>query len=303
VGRAFRGSIGGARVIDEFGDSLTVTQMPGDDWRVLHHNPMMDAVAEMTRRYTEVPVEREPWQLFAGVLAGAAPAAAAAFFQADGEGSNAMRRRALVPDLCVNLLLEDGSRRDVLVEVKTLHRAAAARQPYYCVPDDNRASAAVERRAAQVAAEYPRKARELDAKYFPGGGEPFASRLRAFPPVIPLVFGAFGEANEAVFSFVDKVAHAAAPAWRGHLGVADDVHARALLRGRMIHRLGVSAACAHARLLLRRLDRAVGRGGQRSASSGAPAAARAGDAEDGLSGSSSRDRDMAWPGDLLRWTA
>ena len=74
-----------------------------------------------------------------------------------------------MPDLCVNMLLEDGSRRDVLVEVKTLHRGAGVRQSYYNVPDDNRASAAVQRRAAQIRLEYPAKARNLDNKYFPGG--------------------------------------------------------------------------------------------------------------------------------------
>ena len=100
-----------------------------------------------------------------------------------------------------------------------------------------------------------------------------------------MVFGAYGEANDAVFNYVRTVARMAAPSWRAHLGAREVDHAYARLVPIITDRLGVLAARAHADLLLRRLERVAGSRGAAvaggAALTGPPAAARAGDVADG----------------------
>ena len=75
-------------------------------------------------------------------------------------------------------------------------------------------------RAKAVAAEYEAHARRLDLRHHgvarddPRGG-PVLAALRAWPPVLGLAFGAFGEASDAVQTLVQEVARRRAAAeWR-----------------------------------------------------------------------------------------
>ena len=90
------------------------------------------------------------------------------------------------------------------------------------------------------------------------GGGPVLAALQAWPPVLGLVFGAFGEAS----TDVDRLALAAASLraasdWR-RLGARDEEEARAFLIAQVRRRWGCAAVRERARMLLARLPQ-IGR--------------------------------------------
>ena len=81
---------------------------------------------------------------------------------------------------------------------------------------------------------------------------PVEARLRGYGPITGLVFGAFGEASEAVHEFVQVVANARAAGGQGkEAGAKGEV---AKLVGHVRRLLGVTAVKAQAKLLLERLQ-------------------------------------------------
>mmetsp|Transcript_10293 Transcript_10293/g.34974 ORF Transcript_10293/g.34974 Transcript_10293/m.34974 type:complete len:1225 (-) Transcript_10293:3167-6841(-) len=283
-----------SRAIDAYGDALTCTQMQGDDWRQLHHNPMQQILVDQTRRYAGTRVEKEPWTLFAQALPPGVAARTALYHSHDnGDGTGAVRRRALVPDAVVRIREEEtGAARDHLLEVKTVHRPPNGGQSHYYYNlhgHRGRGTAVgVDLRAADVPREYAAACKDLDDKYHnaQGGDGPFQRLLGEFPQVRALVFGVFGEASREVDIYLKDVARMGAAEWRLHLGARDDEHARGVLLQRMRQLVGVHAARASATLLLRRLQRVLGGDGGDQVDGaplpgGAPLAAQAGDMDDG----------------------
>ena len=92
-------------------------------------------------------------------------------------------------------------------------------------------------------------------------GGPVLAALRAWPPVLGFVFGAFGEASAAVEELVQAVAALqAASAWRT-MGARDEDEARAFLLAHLRRRWGRCAVRERARMLIARIPH-VGRRAQ-----------------------------------------
>jgi len=151
-------------------------------------------------------------------------------------------------------LFEASGASDALLDVKTLHYAPST------YPASEERCRAVTLRAAAVHGEYVRKARALDARWFPDDAPdegPVARRLRQYGAVQGLVFGSFAEASDAVDRLACYAAEVGAGRARCDAFEPDDVRDRLLAA--MRRRWGVAAARANARLLLTRLG-AIGRG-------------------------------------------
>ena len=64
---------------------------------------------------------------------------------------------------------------------------------------------AVQLRAARIGGEYQRTATKVDQELgFADGGGPTLRKLQSFPPVLDLVFGAYGECSDGVKSMLDS---------------------------------------------------------------------------------------------------
>ena len=102
---------------------------------------------------------------------------------------------------------------------------------------------------------YLGKAKHADKEFVgvPEGQQgPVETRLRGYGDIIGMVFGAFGEASEAVHEFVQVVAKARAAGGPGKgAGPKGEV---AKLVGQVRRQLGVAAVKAQAKLLLERLQ-------------------------------------------------
>ena len=102
---------------------------------------------------------------------------------------------------------------------------------------------------------YLAKAKKADTEFVgvqEGQQGPVEARLRGYGPVSGLVFGAFGEASEAVHEFVQVVAKSRASGGPGRVGGPKGEVAK--LVGQVRRQLGVAAVKVQARLLLERLQ-------------------------------------------------
>ena len=85
------------------------------------------------------------------------------------------------------------------------------------------------RRARQVPAAYQTKCRRLDQELGlqdEGLAGPFERRLNAWPEVVPLVVGAYGETNEEFLDLVRCLARAGAAKQMRHLRAPHEAAAR-----------------------------------------------------------------------------
>ena len=110
---------------------------------------------------------------------------------------------------------------------------------------------AVDKRAEQLHEEYVRKAKKVDRDYVgtqPGNVGPVQAKLLSFERVRGLVFGAFGEASQAVHQLIDTLANSrvsVAGPQRVKRGVQRSVEAeRALVVGHLRRRISVTACRA-----------------------------------------------------------
>ena len=140
--------------------------------------------------------------------------------------------------------------RRLFLDVKGLHggRDYASRQQ----------SQAVTARAARVDVQYRAHATRLDQQHspgmaVPGAAAPIAARLQQFGAVRGLVFGKFAEASPDVHHLADYLGDCIARRrWR-LMGAASQSEARSFTVARVRRILGVGAARAMARHLIRRL--------------------------------------------------
>ena len=95
------------------------------------------------------------------------------------------------------------------------------------------------------------------AREDPRGG-PILAALRAWPPVLGLVFGAFGEASSGVEELALEIAaRRAAADWR-RMGAREEAEAKGFILAQLRRRWGRCAVRERARMLLARLPQ-VGR--------------------------------------------
>lgn len=169
-------------------------------------------------------------------------------------------REGLVPDarLRINLGLEGEhgqAERTYLLDTKTIHGGGSI----YMEPASGREQCgAVKRRAAQVATDLYRKAREKDRDYnnvpiAPGNVGPVLARLQEYPPGQGVVWGQYGESSP----LVEKLAQASATKlaekrWRT-IGARSLAEARGHYLGMLRRRWGCAAVFAAAEARVRKL--------------------------------------------------
>ena len=132
------------------------------------------------------------------------------------------------------------------VELKTI-QACATRYPASL----SRRCEAVERRAAGIATEYEQKLRRLDERLgSPPEAGPLLAKLRSFPPVVPLVVGAFAELNAEFDELVGTLAQCGAAENLRHIGAPSRAAATGTLAWLYRRRIGFVALRGQARLKL-----------------------------------------------------
>ena len=174
------------------------------------------------------------------------------------EGSNARHAKAgIVPDF-----MDPNSGTPRLLDVKGATMCAARYVP--SPADGAHADAsgyAVRRRAALVPREYLNKAKAADTKYHlspPGTMGPIERRLREFGPVVPLVFGWFGEVNAEFNALLSEVAEIGASRhWRA-MNADSPGTAKGTVMWALRRNMGSAIARANVRFLHDRLCFAVG---------------------------------------------
>lgn len=150
-----------------------------------------------------------------------------------------------------------GGEQMFLFDTKCIHAGST----HYSTAAQRVRCGAVERRAAKVAVDYEANARRKDEKYNRtqrGEVGPVLARLRTYPPVQGVVWGAYGESNKLVETLIGVAARRTAERkWRsmGARGMAEAVSWFSSLYWR---RWGCAATFAQARMRVSRLS-SVGR--------------------------------------------
>ena len=167
-----------------------------------------------------------------------------------------MQRQGLVPDVVFTV---EGRR--ALADVKTIC-VCPTRYPERLLRG-GASQAAVRERARSVHSEYAYKAKLLDEEFAgvprsSGRTGPVLTTLLAFGVVTGLVFGAFGEFSDGVYSMARCCATGVAQRhWRTMLAESAQ-QAENALNERFVREWGIANMREHARLKLERLERYVG---------------------------------------------
>ena len=254
--------------VDEFGDNIQATSLPGDHWRTRHN-----AFLQMIHReclFLGLPVEMEVYNLFSGLVA--------------QPGLSRVERartlQAMIPDLRITLpgtggaggggLVGDrvgapggralvGQSTSVLHELKIISSSRSRYNP-------NRVTRAVDHRADQLQGEYVKKARAVDRKQGvpPGQVGRVEEKLIGLGDVRGIVVGQWGEVSMATHYLLDDMAKSrvrvAGPS-TGKRGLLRSEAAEvALAISGLRRRVGVMAVRCQASSLLGRLE-GLGPGG------------------------------------------
>ena len=229
------------RKLDIYGDALQATCFPGDHWRQ-RHDQMKLLLGELCS-WAAVPCTVEVFNLFSGLL------------QQQGLSriDSHRDRQAMLPDFRITLNLQ-GQSIPTLQELKII---SASRTRYKVT----QMKKAVDKRADKIHEEYLLKARTADQNY--GGaveGEQgrVERKLLSYPKVEGLIFGAWGEASEAVHSLVEVLASSRArvadPQRKRKGGYLGEEGVKTLAVGYLRRRLSVCAVQAQCLSLLGRLE-------------------------------------------------
>ena len=188
-----------------------------------------------------------------GLFAAAIPQAGRARLQ----NLPARKRHGLVPDFLMRVKLPESGPMEYLLELKCVHLARSHYRITDNINDNDGYCPAVARRAREVPKDYIRKAQHADRTYcgtIPGRIGPIERRLRSYQRVVPLVFGAFGEASEGVELMISQLAHAGgAIHWR-RMKARSPEEASGALAWMLRRRWGIVALREAARLTLDRLQ-------------------------------------------------
>ena len=168
-------------MVDVFGDRLcSETGLPGDDQRRRHDEIKVELNAVCG--WAGLQTECEPYGLFSQHVPQ----------QPLNRLEGRQARQVLRPDFLFNLPSTSGVRESRVADIKTVSCGAPS---WY-----KAGQRGVDRRAARVPAEYDSKAKAMDRELGVQEGllGPVGRRLQELGPVIPLVFGGFGEVSEGV---------------------------------------------------------------------------------------------------------
>ena len=219
--------------------------MMGDGWGSRHDS--VQFAIEQVAVAMGIDVDCEVFNLFADLFCASDQA------MIDGGGYRA--RQGLVPDFCFPRLSDQCPK--ALAELKGV-TLSKSYYPRVGNTHGRSASNACASRASLIGAEYRRKAKNLDNKFFsasftPPAPGPVTPRLGSFGPVLPLVFGAFADVNDGFEKLISNMAsHGAAVHWRS-LMVNSVTSAKGVLQWRIRRTIGMAIHKANADLVLGRL--------------------------------------------------
>ena len=198
--------VGGSRV-DQFGIKVINATLPGGHWTT-RHNTIEHELAALCN-YAELPAECEPYGLFGHLL----PQEALHRLQRQ-------RRQVLRPDLRLEVpptTIKYTPKKtaaeprpapvskeycgSMIAEVKTIGKGV--KSWYKVGTTGNRA---VDTRAEGIQGKYEAKAAGMDEALGVVGEGPCMRRLREFPPVLDLCFGAFAEGSPGVHILISLLA-------------------------------------------------------------------------------------------------
>ena len=228
-------------MIDQYGDQVQATALPGDHWRQRH-----DQIKHVLHRlciWAGLPCEIEGFNIFSRHI----PQAGLARIDRHRD------RQGMVPDMKITLTTA-GVSRQVLHEIKCISSSQSRYKPSW-------SERGVDKRAEQLHHEYVEKARRADQQH--GGVEqgvvgPVERKLLTFPKVEGLVFGNWGEASQATHQLVEKLASSRAriaDSQRGRRGqILTKEGVKGLAVGYIRRKLSIASVRAQSHSLLGRLE-------------------------------------------------
>ena len=234
-------TVKGRKVIDQYGDQVQATALPGDHWRQRH-----DQLKHVLHRlciWAGLPCEIEVFNIFSRHI----PQAGLARIDRHRD------RQGMVPDMKITLTTA-GVSRQVLHEIKCISSSQSRYKPSW-------SERGVDKRAEQLHHEYVEKARRADQQH--GGVEqgvvgPVERKLLTFPKVEGIVFGNWGEASQATHQLVEELASSRAriaDSQRGRRGqILSEEGVKGLAVGYIRRKLSIAAVKAQSHSLLGRLE-------------------------------------------------
>ena len=225
-------------VVDRFGDKVMSSHLPGDTWRA-KHDEIKSAISGLCV-WAHLPMTCEVFNLFAHLI--------------PQEGLNRMergrRRQALVPDFRLTMPDPATGVRRKLAELKILNCCSSR----YQVGERQKG---VDRRARLLAAEYRRKAKNVD-KDFVGTADgevgPVERKLAEYGELLGLVIGAWGEGSEDLHDLLQVIAQGRLGAMglaRGRPGSEAEL---GVIMGQVRRRLSVASVRARVTCLITRMS-------------------------------------------------
>ena len=234
-------TVKGRKVIDQYGDQVQATALPGDHWRQRH-----DQLKHVLHRlciWAGLPCEIEVFNIFSRHI----PQAGLARIDRHRD------RQGMVPDMKITLTTA-GVSRQVLHEIKCISSSQSRYKPSW-------SERGVDKRAEQLHQEYVEKARRADQQH--GGVEqgvvgPVERKLLTFPKVEGIVFGNWGETSQATHHLVEELASSRAriaDSQRGRRGqILSEEGVKGLAVGYIRRKLSIAAVKAQCHSLLGRLE-------------------------------------------------
>ena len=158
-------------------------------------------------------------------------------------------RQGLRPDFAFHLPSTSGQPARTIADIKTISLGNKQLYRPGCEGET-----AVKRRACKIQGEYRATAEKLDRElgFQPGMG-PTVRKLSEFPPVLDLVFGAYGETSEGVKSLLDHLVKARLQKQNLRRGTTAAAKESSIVTGYLRRRLSTAVIRANVSCLLDRL--------------------------------------------------
>ena len=244
VGEVIKGRV----TIDEYGDNIQATALPGDHWR-RRHNFILQLLHRMCM-WAGLPAEMEVFNLFSGLLR--------------QEGLSRLeqhqQRQGLVPDMRIQMQSSSSSSQRAVVASPVLHelKIISCSKTRYKPTSEARA---VDARADKLQQEYIMKARNADRKYNgvrEGEVGRVERKLVELGEIKGLVCGNFGEVSEATHQLLAVMATSRVRVTGPMVGrrglLRSEAGERAVVISSLRRRLGVATVRAQSSSLLGRLE-------------------------------------------------
>ena len=227
----------GQRFVDLYGREVLLATLPGGSWTRRHDR--VKACLSSLAVYCGLGFVCEPYSLFSAHLQ-QRPLNRIQAHQA---------RQALRPDFLFHLKSVEGDVEQVIADVKTVSLGnKSLYKPGYG------GDKAVALRASQLQGEYRRGALKVDRELgHEDGAGPTIRKLESYPPVLDLVFGAYGEASDGVKKLLDKLVESRVASLGLRKGTQEAGKEMSLVTGFLRRRLSSAVMRANVKCLLERL--------------------------------------------------